>query len=122
MGSQPSSWKLSDLAGVAFQAFTQEIKDVVAEYLETGAAGPLLMDYPSNLSQMHLLRNQAEKEERRIKQTARDKSGQTEATFQGYLYHQVREEELLQDSTNKNSKDSKTIAPSKLQQSPKQNI
>ncbi|CAJ1941913.1 unnamed protein product [Cylindrotheca closterium] len=46
----PPPTNLSDLTGVAFQAFTQEVKDVVAEHLETGAAGPLLMDYPSNLS------------------------------------------------------------------------
>ncbi|CAJ1934923.1 unnamed protein product [Cylindrotheca closterium] len=64
----PPPTNLSDLAGVAFQAFTQEIKDVVAEHLETGAAGPLLMDYPSNLSRMHRLRERAEKEEKRIKQ------------------------------------------------------
>ncbi|CAJ1929204.1 unnamed protein product [Cylindrotheca closterium] len=64
----PPSTNLSDLAGVAFQAFTQEIKDVVAEHLETGAAGPLLIDYPSNLSRMHRLRERAEKEEKRIKQ------------------------------------------------------
>ncbi|CAJ1959950.1 unnamed protein product [Cylindrotheca closterium] len=40
----PPPTNLSDLAGVTFQAFTQEIKDDVAEHLETGAAGPLLMD------------------------------------------------------------------------------
>ncbi|CAJ1960899.1 unnamed protein product [Cylindrotheca closterium] len=50
-------------------------------------------------------------------QTARDKSGQTEATFQDHPHHQDQEEELLQDSTNDNSKDSKTIAPPKLQRS-----